>query len=154
MKISGAATMHAPAGRVWAALRDPDVLTLAIPGCERVEPTGPGTYRFAFSVGVAWIRGRYAGAIELSEQDEPNSFLLTARGAGAPGSASTSVYIRLIPRSDGLTDLTYDADGEVGGLFAAVGPSLLGAIARRLVGDFFVAVDAALIGSTAAAGQA
>jgi uncharacterized protein len=149
MKISGAATMHAAASEVWAALRDPDVLAAAIPGCERLEPTGPDTYRFALSAGVAWIRGWYCGDIELSDQSEPSSFVLTASGAGVPGSASTSVHIRLAPRSDGLTELTYDADGEVGGLIAVVGPGLLGAVARRLVGDFFTAVDHVLLDDVA-----
>ncbi len=148
MKISGAATMHAPASQVWAALRDPDVLAVAIPGCERLEPTGPDTYQFALSAGVAWILGRYSGDIELTDQHEPSSFVLTARGAGVPGTASTRVHICLASRSDGLTELTYDADGEVGGLIATVGPGLLGVIARRLVGDFFTAVDDALAAGT------
>jgi uncharacterized protein len=153
MKISGAATMHAPASQVWAALRDPDVLALAIPGCERLEPTGEGTYRFALTTGVAWIRGRYSGDLELSDQHEPSSFVLTAKAEGVPGSVSTSVHIRLAPRPDGLTELAYDADGEVGGLIATVGPGLLGAVARRLVGDFFAAVDVALVGSRSPAGR-
>jgi uncharacterized protein len=146
MKVSGAATMHAPASEVWAALRDPDVLALAIPGCEQVEPTGADTYRFALTIGVAWIRGRYSGDIELTDQDEPSSFVLTASGMGVPGSAYTSVRIRLVARCDGLTELTYDADGEVGGLIAIVGPGLLGTVARRLVGKFFSAVDDVLGG--------
>jgi len=149
MKISGAATMHAPASEVWAALRDPDVLASAIPGCERLEPTGPGTYRFALTAGLAWIQGRYSGDIELSDQIEPSSFILTASGAGGPGRASTSVHIWLAPRPDGLTELTYDAEGEVGGLIAGLGPGLLGAIARRLIGDFFVAIDDGLAGASA-----
>jgi uncharacterized protein len=146
MKIAGAATMHAPASEVWAALRDPDVLAVAIPGCERLEPTGPDTYRFALSAGVAWIRGRYSGDIELSDQHEPSSFVLTASGMGVPGNAYTSVRIRLVARCDRLTELTYDADGEVGGLIAIVGPGLLGSVARRLVGNFFTAVDDVLGG--------
>ncbi len=152
MRVSGAATMHAPTSQVWAALRDPDVLAVAIPGCERLEPTGPDTYRFALSAGLAWIRGRYSGDIELSDQHEPSSFVLTATGSGVPGSASTCVHIRLAPGSDGITELTYDADGEVAGLIASLGPGLLGTIARRLVGDFFAAVDDAMVGSTAPVG--
>jgi uncharacterized protein len=147
VKISGAATMHAPATEVWAALRDPDVLAAAIPGCERLEPTGPGTYQFALSAGLAWIQGRYSGDIELSDQQEFSSFVLTASGAGGPGRASTRVRIWLVPRPDGLTELSYDADGEVGGLIASLGPALLGAIARRLVGRFFTRVDDVLAGT-------
>lgn len=151
MRIDGAATMHAPASDVWVALRDPDVLALAIPGCERLEPTGADTYRFALTTGAAWIRGSYSGEIQLSDQDEPSSFVLTATAAGVPGRVCTSVQIRLISRTDGLTELTYEADGEVGGLIATAGPGLLAAIARRLAGDFFTTVDDALAADTSPA---
>ena len=42
MKISGAATLHAPADQVWTALNDPAVLVRTIPGCEQLEATGAG----------------------------------------------------------------------------------------------------------------
>jgi uncharacterized protein len=149
MKISGTATMHAPAGRVWTALRDPAVLAAAIPGCERLEPTGTDTYRFSLTAGLASIRGTYSGDIALTDQREPSSFVLTASGAGGTGSASTSVLIRLAPLAGGDTELTYDADAEVGGLIASVGQLMLATVARRLADDFFSSVDDVLSGNDA-----
>jgi uncharacterized protein len=151
MKLSGTATMHAPADRVWTALRDPAVLAVAIPGCERLEPTGPDTYRFTLSAGLASIRGTYSGDIALTDQLEPSSFVLTASGAGGPGSASTSVLIRLDALSGGHTELAYDGDAEVAGLIASVGQLMLATVAKRLADDFFSSVDGVLSGNDAGA---
>ena len=37
MKVTGEATVGAPAETVWAALHDRAVLVRAVPGCERLE---------------------------------------------------------------------------------------------------------------------
>ena len=153
MKISGVATMHAPAGQVWAALNDPAVLVVAIPGCERLEQTGPDSYRFVLTAGVASIRGTYSGEISLSDQREPSSFVLTASAAGGPGTASTSVQIRLAAADDGYTELTYDADAVVAGMIASVGQRMIAAVAQRLAGDFFTSVDDAISGNGTLPGQ-
>jgi uncharacterized protein len=147
MRISGATTMHAPAGRVWAALTDPAVLVAAIPGCEQFEPVGPDTYCFTVAAAVASIQASYSGKVSLSQQQEPSSFVLTASGAGAPGTVTTSVQIRLADIADGTTELSYDADAVIGGLIAGVGQRMLSAVARRLAGAFFSSVDEVLVGT-------
>ena len=99
MKISGVAVMHAPASQAWDALNDPAVLVATIPGCERLEPTGPDSYRFTIAAGVASIHGIFTGEVSLSERQEPSSFVLTATGAGGPGTVSTSVQVRPAARA-------------------------------------------------------
>src|SRR5262249_52743760 len=108
MKVSGAATLHAPVEKVWAALNDPNVLVRTIPGCERLEATGPDCYKMVVTAGVASIKGTYAGEVALSEQKEPNSFLMKASGAGGPGTVSTEVRVSLVDVGDGSTQLSYD----------------------------------------------
>ncbi len=83
MKISGVATMHAPAEKVWTALNDPAVLVRTIPGCEQLEATGPDSYRLIMTAGVASVQGTYTGEISLSDRREPTSFLMTATGPAA-----------------------------------------------------------------------
>jgi carbon monoxide dehydrogenase subunit G len=149
MNFSGTANMHASADQVWAALHDPVVLAAAIPGCERLEAAGPDRYRFTLSAGIASIQGTYAGDIELSQQHEPSSFVLSATGAGGPGVVSTTVRIRLAAAGD-YTELSYDADAEVTGLIAGLGQLMLSSVARRLVDEFFAGVDDVLSGNVAA----
>jgi uncharacterized protein len=146
MKISGMATMHAPAGRVWDALNDPAVLVATIPGCERLEPTGPDSYRMTVTAGVASVRGTYSGEIALSEQQQPSSFLMVASGSGGPGTVSTTVRVTLADTTSGSTEVRYDADAVIGGMLAGVGQRMLASVARRMAGEFFAAVDDVLAG--------
>lgn len=147
MKLTGEATLHAPVERVWDTLLDPAVLVRTIPGCERLETTGENAYAMTVNVGVAAIRGTYAGTCTLSDLDAPSSLRLSARGSGAPGTISSDVAVRLSDNGDATTSLSYDADLVVGGMIAGVGQRMLGSVSRRLAGEFFGAVDNALTGA-------
>ena len=146
MKLSGDATLHATIDKVWTALNDPAVLVRTIPGCQRLETTGPDAYRMVVTAGVASIRGTYAGEVQLSDQQHPNSFLMTASGAGSPGTVSTEVRVTLTDRGDGWTRLTYDADAVVGGVLAGVGQRMLAGVSKKMAAEFFRAVDDVLTG--------
>jgi len=52
MKVTGAGLVGAPPGAVWAMLRDPAVLSRAIPGCQSLDVTGQG--RCAAAVTGHW----------------------------------------------------------------------------------------------------
>ena len=145
MKVSGEATLHAPIARVWEALNDPAVLVRTIPGCERLEATGPDSYRMVVTAGVASVRGTYAGEVKLHDQRPPNEFVMSATGAGGPGTVSTEVQVRLVEH-DGATLLTYDADAVVGGMIGGVGQRMLAGVAKKMAGEFFADVDDVLIG--------
>jgi carbon monoxide dehydrogenase subunit G len=95
MKVSDEITLHAPIDDVWHAINDPAVLVRTIPGCELLEETGPDTYRIVVTAGVAAIRGTYSGQVALHDQQAPTSFVLTASGAGAPGTVRTDVAVTL-----------------------------------------------------------
>ncbi|GAA2310850.1 hypothetical protein GCM10010149_71670 [Nonomuraea roseoviolacea subsp. roseoviolacea] len=131
--------------RVWAALRDPAVLVRTIPGCERLEESGPDTYRMTVNAGVASVRGVYQGEVALADPLAPESFVLRARGQGAPGTVDATVQVRL-SEVDGGTRVDYDADAVVGGMIGGVGQRMLGSVARRTAGEFFSAVDRLLRG--------
>lgn len=150
MKVSGEATLHAPAEKVWTALTDPAVLVRTIPGCERLEATGPDAYSMVVTAGVASVKGTYAGKVALSDQRVPRSFLMTASGSGGPGTVSTEVRVALDDVGDGSTRLTYDADAVVGGMVAGVGQRMLTAVAKRTAAEFFGAVDDVLTGKASA----
>ncbi|MGX7679592.1 SRPBCC family protein [Jatrophihabitans sp. DSM 45814] len=140
MKVAGEALLHAPIEQVWAALNDPDVLVRTIPGCERLEPTGPDAYRMTLTAGVASIKGTYAGRVELRDQRQPSSFVLRASGAGAPGTVSADVQVDL-SEFEGNTRLRYDADAVVGGVIGGVGQRMLTGVAKKMAGEFFARVD-------------
>ncbi|GAA0912923.1 carbon monoxide dehydrogenase subunit G [Nonomuraea longicatena] len=126
--------------RLWAAFQDPEVLVRTIPGCERLEESGPGNYRMTVSAGVASIKGVYRGEVGLSEPLAPESFVLRARGQGAPGTVEATVRVRLSEAEAG-TRVDYEAEAVVGGMIGGVGQRMLGSVAKRTAAEFFTAVE-------------
>jgi uncharacterized protein len=153
MKVLGDATLHAPRDQVWSALNDPAVLVQTIPGCQRMETIGADAYQMTLAAGVASIKGIYQGEVRLTDQMEPDSFMLKAAGAGAPGTVSADVKVTLAAGPADTTVLTYDADAIVGGMIGGVGQRMLSGVAKKTAGEFFSNVDAVLTGAQAAPKQ-
>lgn len=144
MKVTGEATVGAPAEKVWAALHDQAVLARAVPGCERLEVTGPGSGRFIVTTAMTAIGGTYSGQVTASGQQEPSSVDLTASISGSQGTATADLAIRLTPAPGGATLVGYEVNGVVGGAIAGVGARLLASAARRLADEFLAALDEAV----------
>jgi carbon monoxide dehydrogenase subunit G len=148
MKVSGTATLGAAPARVWDALNDPAVLVRAIPGCQRLEAVGADSYQMTVAAGIASIKGVYQGEVRISDQEPPDRFVLTATGAGAPGTVSARVLVTLAGDGAG-TAVGYDADAIVGGIVGGVGQRMLAGVAKKTAGDFFSAVDDVVSGRVA-----
>jgi carbon monoxide dehydrogenase subunit G len=144
MKVNGSVSVAAPVPDVWKALRDPAVLARTIPGCERLDEVGPDTYAMTIRAGVASIKGTYAGQVALSDPEPPHAFTLRARGQGAPGTVDATVRVRL-SEADGGTRVDYDADATVGGMIGGVGQRMLASVGKKTAGEFFSAVEHAIV---------
>ncbi|AWS45339.1 carbon monoxide dehydrogenase subunit G [Streptosporangium sp. 'caverna'] len=144
MKLAGSAVLGIDRDRVWSALQNPAVLVCTIPGCERLEETGPDTYRMMVTAGVASIKGVYQGEVALSEPDAPQRFVLRARGQGAPGTVDAVVEVRL-SEVEGGTRVDYDAEAVIGGMIGGVGQRMLSSVAKKTAKDFFAAIESHLV---------
>jgi carbon monoxide dehydrogenase subunit G len=140
MKLSGEATINAPVEQVYAALNDPAVLVRTIPGCQRLEQTGPDTFKATVAAGIASIKGTFDGDVKLTDQQPPDSMTLHASGAGAPGTVSAVARVTLSP-VDGATHLRYEADATIGGVIGGVGQRMLSGVAKKTANEFFAAVE-------------
>jgi len=143
MKLQGTATLHGDRETVFAALTDPGVLARCIPGCESLDLTGQDSYKMTVSAGVGAIRGRYDGQVRLTDLVRPDGYVMNARGAGGAGTVDATCRVDLVADGD-RTQLTYAADATVGGPVAGVGQRMISAVAKRMAGQFFSAVDAEL----------
>ena len=150
MKFTGENVLAAPVEQAWDALLDPAVLVRTIPGCERLEATGENAYAMTVTAGVASIKGTYAGSCVLTDLVEHESLVMKLDGAGAPGTIGATVNVRFAPE-DGSTRVSYDADAVVGGMIGGVGQRMLTSVSRRMAGEFFGNVDAAIAGGPVAA---
>lgn len=151
MKFTGENVLAAPVEQAWDALLDPAVLVRTIPGCERLEATGDNAYAMTVTAGVASIKGTYAGSCVLTDLVEHESLVMKLDGAGAPGTIGATVNVRFLGEGSS-TKVSYDADAVVGGMIGGVGQRMLTSVSRRMAGEFFGNVDAAIAGGPVAAG--
>lgn len=145
MKLTGTYLLPAPRERVFAALIDPDVLQRCIEGAERLVRTADDQYDVHLRLGIGAIKGSFVGTVRLADKQPPDHFTLHVDGKGAPGFVRGSARIQLKAVEAG-TEAICDAEGQVGGLIAAVGSRLLEATARKLMDRFFERL-AELVGS-------
>jgi carbon monoxide dehydrogenase subunit G len=143
VKISGANVLPFPVDEVWDALLDPQVLVETIPGCSRLETTDRHDYAMTVTAGVAAIKGTYDGACVMSDLVEHESLSMRLQGAGAPGTIDATVAVRFDEVPEG-TRVSWDADAVVGGMVGGVGQRMLGSVSKRMAGEFFSNVGAAL----------
>lgn len=146
MKISGSSVLHATPEKVWAAILDPAVLAGVIPGCQELKPLGENHFALTVSMGVAAIRGTYAGEVQLYDLTAPSQLTMRAAGSGGPGTIDVTVAVFLADVGDGTTQLTYDADATVGGAAGGVGQRVLTSVAKKTAGLFFSAIDDVITG--------
>ena len=136
MRIAGTAQLTAPREEVYDKLQDGRVLAATIPGVQSLEQLTDNHYKLSIMAGVASIKGVYDGEVVLSQQNRPNSFVMTASGAGAPGTVKADVTVTLT-ENEGGTLLSYDADAVVGGMVGGVGQRMITGVAKKMAGVFF-----------------
>src|SRR5262249_45578013 len=140
LRGEGEVMISAPPAEVWRRLTDSTELAAIVPGCERLQQTGPDRYTAEVTIGVAGIRGLYAAEIALEDKQEPVSVRIIGKASGALGFGTGEGLVRLAPEGGG-TRLTYRYRAEVGGKVAAVGQRLLGTVTRVLIAEFFRALE-------------
>ena len=105
-------------------------------------------------MGVAGLKGSYAGRVTIRDQRPPEALTLRFEGQGGPGFVRGEAAIALreagasgvdksaegppqSPPGRPGTEIACEADVQVGGLIAAVGSRLVEAAAKKLSDDFF-----------------
>jgi carbon monoxide dehydrogenase subunit G len=136
MNLSATYTLSAVRERVYQSLVDPAVLQRCIPGCEQLTPVGDDAFDATIKIGIASLKGTYAGRAEIRDRRPPEGFTLAVNGKGGPGFVRATATIALAESPEG-TLVSCHADVQVGGLIAAVGSRLIEAAARSQMNEFF-----------------
>jgi carbon monoxide dehydrogenase subunit G len=152
MQLTGQTVIRAPRGAVWTALNDPDVLARSIEGVEKLERTGESRFEGALNAKVGPVKARFTGALDLTEIDAPNRYVIVGEGkGGVAGFAKGSAEVVLEDAADGGTLLRYDARSQVGGKLAQLGTRLVEGAAKGYAEAFFTAFKAEVEGGQAPA---
>src|SRR3989338_9365668 len=100
MNLSGSYQLKIPRQQVWEALNDPEVLRQCTPGCKEMRPAGDDSYDVLMEVGIASVKGRYTGKIQISDRVPGEQYKLTVSGTGTPGFVNAEGLIQLIDEGD------------------------------------------------------
>ena len=136
MKLEGTYKFKAAQEKVWEVLTHPRHLEKAIPGCEKLEEIEPGKYDATLKIGIAAVKGTYKGKAEIADLQPPEKYRLVIEGSGSPGFVKGEALIEL-SQQDQYTIVSYQGEGQVGGLIAGVGQRLISGIAKMMLGQFF-----------------
>jgi len=144
MDFDGEHRIDASRLRVWQALNDPVLLAACIPGCEKLDATGPGAYTATVALKVGALAARFTGLLTLTDVVEAQSYTLKGQGqGGVAGFVGGSAHVALVDDGE-ATLLRWKAAGEIGGRLASVGGRLLHGFAVKTANDFFSRLNAEL----------
>ena len=151
MTMSGEQQLTAPREKVWAALIDPEVLKVCIPGCESLEMLGENEFMAVATNKIGPVKARFKGKVRLTDLDPPNSYKISGEGdGGVAGFAKGGATVNLQPK-DGGTLLVYNVEAQIGGKLAQLGQRLINGAAKKMADQFFQKFAAAVGGTTPAA---
>jgi len=140
IQLQGAYTFDAPLEAVWEAVRDPDVLSKVLPGCERLQETGENEYEGEINIRVGPVQGKFQGKLTLSNIIEPESYHIDLQGQGQPGFVKGLGDLKL--ESNGSqTLLTYTGEAQISGRIASVGQRLMDSTARSITRQGLESLD-------------
>ena len=141
MRLEGKNLIREDQQKVWVFLNDPDVLAKAIPGCEKLTTEDGNVYTGTVKLGIGPVKGSYQFNIRVLESTPPVGCELHLEGKGLRGFTKMVAPVRLIPHGENETEVDWKASGEVGGVLAAAGDRILIGISRRLINQFFKALE-------------
>ena len=128
--------VHASPETVFDALTRPEAVASCLPGCESLEPLGDNKYEATMTIGVAAIKGRFKGTVELRDLDRPSSYVMQVKGRGNAGFATGEARVAIEQR-DTASSILVQAKAQVGGPVARVGQRLLAGTAKMIADKFF-----------------
>ena len=140
MRLEGTNTLPASLDTVWKTINDPDALRRCTPGLKELKEISPDTYQATLSIGIAAVKGTYAGTLKITDKQAPTHYKIALEGTGGAGFMKGEGTVDLEPQGTG-TLLKWVGDIQVGGLIAGVGQRMLGGVGKMLIGQFFKCLE-------------
>jgi carbon monoxide dehydrogenase subunit G len=136
--------------QAWAALNDEAVLQACIPGCESLQRLAPEQLEAVVAAALGPVRARFKAKLGLQDIRPPQGYSLVFEGqAGAAGFSKGTARIELLSEGESQTLLRYEAQVQIGGKLAQIGSRVIEAAAQKIIGEFFVRLEAQLAAAQA-----
>ena len=101
MQLSDVKTIKASPETVWAAILNPEVLKLCVPGCESMTGSVEDGFEATVKQKIGPVSASFSGVVKLSDIDPGRAVTITGEGkGGAAGFAKGGAKVRLIGGAD------------------------------------------------------
>ena len=136
MELVGEYTFAAPRERVWQQMLDPVVLKGCLPGCEKLELIGEDEYEATMKIGIAMIKGTFAGTVKIFDKIDNESYTMAIQGSGPQGQVKGAGKLEFVEDGE-KTIVKYHGTADVSGTIARVGARMIQPAAKSISGQFF-----------------
>lgn len=137
MELKGSRHIAASRADVWKRLNDPQILQQCLPGCEQYQQSSDGIYEAIIVAAIGPIKARFKGTAQFLNLRQDAGYRIEGHGSGGiAGFGKLIADVHLEDTSEG-TALHYAASAQLGGKLAQVGSRLVGAVANKLLAEFF-----------------
>ena len=144
MELQDEIRIAAPRDQVYAALNDPEILKMCIPGCEELIKHSDTELEAKVTLKIGPVKARFSGNVVLDPSQAPGGFSLQGEGnGGVAGFAKGGADVELT-EDGGETILKYQAKAAIGGKLAQLGSRLVTGTSKKLAAKFFASFAKAL----------
>lgn len=150
MKIEGEYVFNGPREEVWKLVRDPDVLSTALPGTQSLERVSENEYEGDINIRMGPVAGVFSGRLVVSNEQPPESCTLAVEGQGKPGFIKGTGNVNLTDQGDSTTLMRYDGDVQIGGRLASVGQRMIDTASKSMIRQGLETLNEALEARVAA----
>lgn len=141
MEIHENAILELPVQRVWAAVNDPGVLRLCVPGCQEITVVDSSTYNAKAVIKVGFISAKFDN-IQVKKlraiENQQLNFEISGEDANRIGGFKLNMEIRLasLPEATAKTSLELNATVDMKGKFASLGRRLVEWKSKGMMEEF------------------
>lgn len=137
MQLTDVKIIKASPDVVWAAILNPEVLKLCVPGCESMTGSVEDGFEATVKQKIGPVSATFSGVVKLSDIVTGKSVTISGEGkGGAAGFAKGGANVTLTP-VEGGTELAYEVNASVGGKIAQLGSRLIEGFAKKMADEFF-----------------
>jgi carbon monoxide dehydrogenase subunit G len=132
VELTGEYEFAAPQELVWEMILNPEILSMTIAGCERLEKVDDNTMHGRLNLRVGPVQGIFLGEVKSTDVQAPNSLHMIVSGNGPAGAVrgEGNIILEALPTT---TRLRYDGAVQVSGRIASVGQRVMDSSAKSIV---------------------
>ena len=137
LNFNGSFELNVPIDKAFDFLIDPNSIGNCIPDLEDLKVIDSKNFNVKIKVGIGFLKGSFDLKCNIPEGKKPSHSKFLVEGSGAGSKAKIEISFDLKKKSEGVTQMDWNADAELSGLISGIGEMLLRKINEAKVKEIF-----------------